>query len=321
MQDRSRPAAPATLDFTPVPRRSKRHDGWTPVRQRGFIAALARTGSVTAAARAVNMSPEGAYLLYNHPDAASFRAAWDHALSLGVQSLHDIAMDRVREGVPQPIFYKGEQVGERRQFGDHLLVQLLKHHAGGYAASPVGKRSRASIEQAAAENCPNCRARAAHEESEAREVTEFLSELLTRYARKVEAERKARLAGDLVTADFTLRQLTWLELAMEGCGMAEALIACWADPGTLLLAPPTDFVRELDAIKAEVWAKAGDPPRPRPYLDAQLHRDVSVMGGPTLTERGEAQDGARRRIDEALAVWEATRTEEAWAAFRRVGDG
>lgn len=49
-------------DFTPVPRKY-RYDGWTAERQRGFIAALAETGSVKAAAERINMSPEGAYFL------------------------------------------------------------------------------------------------------------------------------------------------------------------------------------------------------------------------------------------------------------------
>ncbi|MCZ8171731.1 MAG: LysR family transcriptional regulator, partial [Brevundimonas sp.] len=48
--------------FDPVPRKH-RHDGWTPERQRAFIGALADTGSVSRAARHVNMSPEGAYYL------------------------------------------------------------------------------------------------------------------------------------------------------------------------------------------------------------------------------------------------------------------
>ena len=33
------------LDFTPVPRKTKRSDGWTAERQRAFIAALSATGS------------------------------------------------------------------------------------------------------------------------------------------------------------------------------------------------------------------------------------------------------------------------------------
>ena len=37
--------------FEPVPRKTRRHDGWTPERQKAFIAALADTGSVKRAAR------------------------------------------------------------------------------------------------------------------------------------------------------------------------------------------------------------------------------------------------------------------------------
>ena len=40
------PEIDALLDFDPVYRRIKRSDGWPPEVQRGFIAALARTGSV-----------------------------------------------------------------------------------------------------------------------------------------------------------------------------------------------------------------------------------------------------------------------------------
>ena len=42
--------------FTPVPRQCPRHDGWTDERQRAFIEALADTGSVAAACKAVSMS-------------------------------------------------------------------------------------------------------------------------------------------------------------------------------------------------------------------------------------------------------------------------
>ena len=105
MKDRTRqPAAKGTLpDFTPVPRQCNRHDGWTPQRQRGFIEALADTGSVKRAAHAVNMTPEGAYYLRRHPEAEEFRAAWAAALALGVQRLEDIAMDRALNGVESPV--------------------------------------------------------------------------------------------------------------------------------------------------------------------------------------------------------------------------
>ncbi|MFO6447532.1 hypothetical protein ACLBKU_10345 [Erythrobacter sp. NE805] len=86
------PAAKGELPaFAPVPRKSARHDGWTPERQRGFIEALADTGSVEAAARAVDMSTEGAYQLRRQPGAEGFRAAWQAALALGVQRIEDVA--------------------------------------------------------------------------------------------------------------------------------------------------------------------------------------------------------------------------------------
>ena len=56
-----------TFDSVPV---KYRHDGWTPARQKAFIGALADTGSVSRAARYVNMSPEGAYYLRRQRGAA-----------------------------------------------------------------------------------------------------------------------------------------------------------------------------------------------------------------------------------------------------------
>ena len=77
MTSRSLPRAtvqPVHLDFTPIPRRY-RHDGWTPERQRAFIAALAETGSVKHAARRVGMSTDGAYQLRRQKGADSFAAS------------------------------------------------------------------------------------------------------------------------------------------------------------------------------------------------------------------------------------------------------
>jgi len=115
--------------FAPVPRKYNRHDGWTPERQRGFIEALADTGSVKAAAHAVNMTPEGAYLLRRHPEAEGFRKAWEAALALGVQRLEDVAMDRALNGVEVPVYHFGAVVGTRRVYNDRLLMFLLRNRA------------------------------------------------------------------------------------------------------------------------------------------------------------------------------------------------
>jgi len=115
--------------FTPVPRHYERFDGWTAERQRGFIEALADCGSVKAAAHAVNMAPEGAYLLRRHPDAGEFRKAWEAALKLGVQRLEDVAMERALNGVEVPVYHFGAVVGTRRVYNDRLLMFLLRNRA------------------------------------------------------------------------------------------------------------------------------------------------------------------------------------------------
>ncbi|WP_191984693.1 hypothetical protein [Pelagerythrobacter rhizovicinus] len=115
--------------FTPVPRQCQRHDGWTDERQRAFIEALADTGSVEAACRAVNMSQPGAYELRRQPGAESFRQAWEAALQLGVQRIEDVAMERALNGVEVPVYSYGKLVGTRRTYNDRLLMFMLRNRA------------------------------------------------------------------------------------------------------------------------------------------------------------------------------------------------
>lgn len=127
---RRRPAQPGQIPpFTPVPRARQRHDGWTDERQQTFIAALADTGSVKAAAHRVNMTPEGAYLLRRHPDGASFRMAWEAALALGIQQLEDIAMERALYGQEVPVYSYGKLIGSRIVHNDRLLMFMLRNRA------------------------------------------------------------------------------------------------------------------------------------------------------------------------------------------------
>lgn len=84
------PDIAALLTFTPVPRGVVRGDGWDPARQRGFIAWLAATGNVIAAARAVRRSESGAKQLRREDETGEFAAAWSKA----------VALHRSRNGVP-----------------------------------------------------------------------------------------------------------------------------------------------------------------------------------------------------------------------------
>jgi hypothetical protein len=131
-------AAPVP-DFTPVPRKTFRHDGWTPERQRAFIGALADTGCVSRAARMVNVAQTNAYSLRRAEGAEEFRRAWDAALDCGLQQMKDIAFERAIEGELIPVFANGRHMGFRRKRNDALLMFCLRHYGKDTTAS--GPRS------------------------------------------------------------------------------------------------------------------------------------------------------------------------------------
>jgi hypothetical protein len=161
---RSSVPAGALPDFEPVPRRSPRHDGWTPERQRAFVAALADTGCVSIAARMVNMSPEGAYLLRRQPGAEGFRRAWEAAQGLGLQAVKDEAFDRAMRGQLVPVFVGGKLMGFRRKKNDRLLMFILRHYgqeAGGrrttinyFSTRATASAGAGSVRPAAGEAVP-----------------------------------------------------------------------------------------------------------------------------------------------------------------------
>ncbi len=203
-----------SLDFTPDPRKY-RHDGWTPERQRAFIEALASTGSVKLAARAVNMSPEGAYYLRRQPGAEEFAAAWKRALEYGGPLIEEAALERTIHGVSFPIFHGDRQVGERRVHNERLTMFMLQHRM----PEKYGQGLRSGTKH------PDTIAREeADEIDEAREaeVIAVLDKLGAQYMRVVRAERAARREGDLQDAEFYARQMTHIELCLI-CG-PEALI-------------------------------------------------------------------------------------------------
>ena len=110
-----------------LPARRPRHDGWTVERQWAFLKALAACGCVTHACRAVGMSRESAYELYNRESAFAFRRGWDAALDSSVRLVEDEAWSRAVKGVARPIFYQGEQVGEYRHYDERLTMFLLRY--------------------------------------------------------------------------------------------------------------------------------------------------------------------------------------------------
>ncbi len=132
--------------FTPVPRAKDRHNGWKPEVQRRFIEALAETGSVKAACRRVGRADHGAYLLRRHPEAASFRAAWDAALDLGIRRIEDAAMDRALYGVEETYHYHGQLVGRRRRYNERLVMFMLRNRAPHRFAEGGGARGLNAVD-------------------------------------------------------------------------------------------------------------------------------------------------------------------------------
>jgi hypothetical protein len=117
--------SPQPIEFDPAPH-AGRHDGWTPERQRGFVAALARIGVVAAAAKAVGKSAKSAYALRKRPGAVGFAAAWDRALAIGRDEAGALAIDRAIHGVAEPVFYGGRQIGVRHVYDHRLLGAAIR---------------------------------------------------------------------------------------------------------------------------------------------------------------------------------------------------
>ncbi len=128
---------PDDYDWVPVLRK-RRADGWSPGKQRAFIEALADTGSVMQAARAVGMTARSAQMLRRSPGAESFDRAWSAAIETASKSLIDEAFERALIGTDEPVFDReGNCVGRRHRKSDRLLEFLLRGYFPerfGYAA-------------------------------------------------------------------------------------------------------------------------------------------------------------------------------------------
>ena len=145
----SQPLAP----FEPVALKP-RHDGWTAEKQIAFLETLAETACVEQACRRVGMTRQSAYRLRRDPRALGFRDGWDNALDHGLHQLEGAAMSRAIHGVPQPVFYKGEQVGERREYDERLTMFLLRNRRPQRYGKWIDRMLAADLDPEAGHRCP-----------------------------------------------------------------------------------------------------------------------------------------------------------------------
>ena len=107
-----------------------------------FLEHLARTGSVTIACERAGIVRSAVYARRDR--SRPFREAWNRALDLGVERLHDRAMERAMEGEERPVIKDGEQVATVRRFDNRLLLAMLRAHRAGFGAAPGAPASERS---------------------------------------------------------------------------------------------------------------------------------------------------------------------------------
>lgn len=173
-------------------------------------------------------------------------------------------------------------------------------------------------------------AAAAPEDDEAR-WDGFADRILVPYMMKLGQERAARLAGRIVEADFYVRQLTWLEVALDlGGGGAKALkmLERGDHHAGQIVATPMSVL--LGEVRRAVWAKMDEPDRPPPPSLGR-HDDEISTGEPLECQHDPARDGDHQGRRERAAEREAIAAEaqRAWekkakadaAAWRARVDG
>ena len=96
----------------------------TPEKRARFLSLLSECGNVSRAARLAKLNRTALYDFYEKDP--EFAGLWDKCAKLGAYALKDEARRRATEGILNPIFYKGQKCGVKREFSDTLLICLLK---------------------------------------------------------------------------------------------------------------------------------------------------------------------------------------------------
>ena len=282
------------LDFTPVPRRP-RADGWDGEVQRAFIVALAATGSPRQAAAAAGKAQFGFDQMKRVKGNESFMAAVDRAMAVHAEE----KSRRLGEGVAAVAGPSARWQARRPAWG--------------------GAATRARLESRHEEQ---------REEETDEKKFEWLADIVHKYLLKLRQEREARLEGRIVAADFYVRQLTWIEVALDLMGSGgglELLCEFRKDDHHVIHIAETPFSRILDEARREKWAELGEPLRPEhPPRDYLVDYDgFSVEAdkpgvGQTWAEQRAAEEADYKKQAEALVIWEAEASEAAAAWSARV---
>jgi hypothetical protein len=273
------PEIEALLLFDPVPRKIKRGNSWTPALQRRFIAHLAATGSPSKAVAALGKDHWGIEKLYRAEGAESFRAAWDRAI----------------------------EISEERR----AAQQEAQNAQWSRVRPPAGVDKRLGARPAAAPFERDYEVEPGVSDLSDEYKRELLYNLGIKFMRKVAAEREARLNGEIVAADFYLRQVTFLEATFDltatdfGWDAHQALSDLRRGEYGIMDIVSTPLADWLDRSRRLWWAQEGEPERP-PHPDVrflQRHR----------TEEGECSTYVEQHATGATSTPARGYSAEAWA--------
>lgn len=160
------------------------------------------------------------------------------------------------------------------------------------------------------------------------EWQEFSEGILAKYVLKLNDEREARLAGRIVEADFLVRQLSWLEVALDLAHLGPKVVDLLnglkrgsLHAGQIVATPMSAFLADL---RRAYWAKCEEPERPAP-APLGRHDEALATGEPGHWEydrsvgtdaEWRAAEAEKARLNaEAQQAWErrAKADAEAWA--------
>jgi hypothetical protein len=104
-----------------------RRDRQTARARERFLEAYAQCGHISRAAEAAGIARATVYVWQEHDP--EFAAAFREAGITATESLEQEAWRRAVDGVPEPVFQHGKQVGTIQRYSDQLLMCLLRARA------------------------------------------------------------------------------------------------------------------------------------------------------------------------------------------------
>lgn len=99
---------------------------WTKAKERAFLEALSASCNVKLAAKNAGVSTSRAYV--RRANNASFRTAWDAALSVGYSQLEMMLLERALHGVEKTIIARDGTTTVMREYSDRVALALLRMH-------------------------------------------------------------------------------------------------------------------------------------------------------------------------------------------------